>query len=283
MKTLDIKAVRAFVLIADLHSFTRAAEALDSTQSGVSLLLKRLEQKLGRRLIERTPRLIRLSAEGVQFLDKARVLIEAHDRAVDAAPVERRRLVIGMSHQLIGAELPAMLTRLNQQDPALTVELRVAGSNEVLKVYDEGALDAAIVLQQDDQRRNGEQLFKEPFGWIASANWERRSDEPLRLATQGETCSLRAMAVRALDNAGIAWTEVFVGKGAAIVGAAALAGLAVAVLARRAAPSGTIDVGPKLGLPILPAPDVKLYSSVTDARARAALRTVGAALRAGVG
>ena len=45
-------------------SFTRAAEAMDTTQSAVSLKIKRLEAGLGRRLLERTPRLVRLSAEG---------------------------------------------------------------------------------------------------------------------------------------------------------------------------------------------------------------------------
>lgn len=44
MKTLDIEAVQAFVLTADLKSFTRAAEAMDTTQSAVSLKIKRLEE-----------------------------------------------------------------------------------------------------------------------------------------------------------------------------------------------------------------------------------------------
>ena len=56
MKSLDVEAVQAFVLAADLQSFTRAAEALDTTQSAVSLKIKRLEDQLGRRLLERTRR-----------------------------------------------------------------------------------------------------------------------------------------------------------------------------------------------------------------------------------
>ena len=52
MKALDVEAVQAFVLVADLNSFTRAAEAMDSTQSAISLKIKRLEDGLGRRLIE---------------------------------------------------------------------------------------------------------------------------------------------------------------------------------------------------------------------------------------
>lgn len=68
MKTLDIEAVQAFVLTADLKSFTRAAEAMDTTQSAVSLKIKRLEDELGRRLLDRTSRLVRLSADGDAFL-----------------------------------------------------------------------------------------------------------------------------------------------------------------------------------------------------------------------
>lgn len=60
MSVLEVDAVRAFVMIADLQSFTRAAEALGSTQGAVSVKLKRLEDRLGKKLIERTPRQVRL-------------------------------------------------------------------------------------------------------------------------------------------------------------------------------------------------------------------------------
>ncbi|MCR5898739.1 LysR family transcriptional regulator, partial [Burkholderia sp. HAN2018] len=54
-------------------------------------------------------------------------------------------------------------------------------------------------------------------------------------------------------------------------------------LGHRVAPAGTVDVGARYGLPPLPTRDVVLHSSLTDARARQALRTLGAALRASVG
>ena len=50
-RMLDMEAVRAFVWIAQMRSFTRAAEALNSTQSALSLKLKKLEEHLGRRLL----------------------------------------------------------------------------------------------------------------------------------------------------------------------------------------------------------------------------------------
>lgn len=277
MKALDLDAVKAFVLIADMQSFTRAAQALDTTQSAISLKLRRLEDQLGRRLLERTPRQVRLSAEGAVFLDAARSLVGAHERAVTSFQVEQRRLTIGISHQIVGSELPALLRHMNEHDPSLLIEMRVAGSREVMQAYEEGGLDAALVLQPENRRDQGEALFSEDFAWIAAANWKLQPGYPLPLSTQGESCSIRAGAVRALDQAGIPWTEVFIGKGAAVVGAAAAAGLAVAVIARRTAPSGTVDIGPALSLPKLPRQDVVLYTALNDRRSRHAMSSLAAA------
>jgi DNA-binding transcriptional LysR family regulator len=55
-RPLDLDAVQAFVRIAELGSFTRAAEAMRTTQAAVSLKLKRLEERLGCGLVERTAR-----------------------------------------------------------------------------------------------------------------------------------------------------------------------------------------------------------------------------------
>lgn len=279
MKALDVEAVQAFVLVADLKSFTRAAEAMETTQSAVSLKIKRLEDGLGRRLIERTPRLVRLSAEGSSFLGPARSLVAAHHGAVAAFAVTQRRLVVGISHHIVGAELPVLLKRMNSSDPGLVMEMRVATSREILGAFDGGALDAAIVLRHDAKRRDGEVLLEEGFGWMAAPDFVHRAGETLRLATQAEPCSVRSMAVGALDEAGIPWTEVFVGGGITTIGAAVSAGLAVAALGRRVAPPGTIDVGPRLGLPPLPPRDVMLYSTVSDRQARGSLRMLAAAVR----
>jgi DNA-binding transcriptional LysR family regulator len=280
MKTLDVEAVQAFVLAADLNSFTRAAEAMDTTQSAVSLKIKRLEEGLGRRLLERTPRLVRLSAEGSAFLGAARSLVAAHQSAIGAFTVEHRRLIVGISHHIVGAELAALLKRMNATDPGLVMELHIDASRTVLEAFDGGTLDAAIVLGHDAHRRDGKILFEEQFGWMAASDFHCEPGASLRLATQAEPCSVRAMAVGVLDATGIPWTEVFVGGGVATIGAAISAGLAVAALARRVAPAGTIDLGPRLGLPPLPSRKVILHSKLTDARTRRALCTLGAAFAA---
>jgi DNA-binding transcriptional LysR family regulator len=283
MKALDIEAVQAFVMTADLKSFTRAAEAMDTTQSAISLKIKRLEDTLGRRLLERTPRYVRLSADGCAFLDPARSLVAAHHGAVDAFSAESHRLTIGISHHIVGAELPTLLRRMSSVQPQLVIEMRITTSRDALEALDGGAIDAAIVLRHDSRRRGGETILREEFAWMAAPDFIHRSGEPLRLAAQADPCSVRSLAINALNAAGVAWTEVFVGGGTATIGAAVSAGLAVAAIGRRIAPVGLLDVGDHLGLPPLPARDVVLHSNLRDPQTRTALKVLASAIRATAG
>ncbi len=278
MVTLDVDAVQAFVLIADYQSFTRAAEALDTSQAAISVKLKRLEDRLGERLIERTPRLVRLSARGAAFLGAARDFIAAHERAMAGLSSTSRRFTLGIADQVAGPELPVLLARLHAYDPALIIEVQIGASRNLLDAFDRGALDAAIIRLEDD-RRDGEVLAQERFGWFASPEFEHRDGEALRLASLATTCGVRNIAARALDAAGRGWIEVFVGGGASAVAAAVLAGLAVAALAQRVAPVGAVEVGERLGLPMLPSSEIVLHSRVSDTRSRGALRTLAAAFR----
>src|SRR6266536_1320917 len=97
ISTLDIDTVRAFLLVAELQSFTRAAEALGTTQAAVSMKLQRLETVVGKRLVERSPRAVALTDGGAAFLHHARILIEAHDRALTGEQPVRRQLSLGIS------------------------------------------------------------------------------------------------------------------------------------------------------------------------------------------
>ena len=278
MASLDVDAVQAFVLVADFQSFTRAAEALDTSQAAISVKLKRLEDRLGEKLIERTPRLVRLSARGAAFLGVAREFIAAHERAVAGLASAPRRFTLGIADQVAGPELPILLARLHAYDPALLIEVQIEASRNLLDSFDRGVLDATIVRREDD-RRDGEVLAQERFGWFASPGFVHREGEALRLASLAASCGVRNFATRTLDSAGVNWIEVFMGGGMTAVIAAVSAGLAVAALAHRVVPVGIVEVGERLGLPALPSSEIVLHSSLSDARSRGALRTLAAAFR----
>jgi DNA-binding transcriptional LysR family regulator len=278
MTTLDISTVQAFLLVAELQNFTRAAEALGTTQAAVSMKLQRLEAATGRRLVERSPRAVRLTADGVMFLDKARALMEAHDRALSGERPARQQMSLGISDHAAGPELVPLLERLHAVSPQLSLAVTIGFSRNLLEAYDGGELDAVIV-RQEGSRRGGEKLTEDEFGWFAAPRLTWHRGESLRLATLAPPCGVRASAVRALEKSRIEWSEAFVGGGVSAVVAAALAGLAVAPLARRIAPPGMVDIGPANGLPRLASSKVMLYSKVSEPLKLAALRTLAATFR----
>ena len=275
MSALDVDAVRIFLLVAKLESFTKAADFLETTQGVVSVKLKRLEARLGYRLLDRTPRRVRLSREGAAFIEAAREFVAAHDRALRGPALPPERLALGVSHNLVGSELTTLLSMLHVFDPALTIEVRVDNSRRLLAELDGRNLDAAIVRRVEG-RDDGDVIANEQIGWYAAPGWTHEPGTPLRLASLPATCRVRTMAVRALGEAGIPWVEVFVGGGVAAVAAAVSAGLAVAALPRPVAPIGSVEVGARFRLPPLPGSDVVLHSGLLDLRAKEALRTIAA-------
>jgi DNA-binding transcriptional LysR family regulator len=156
--------------------------------------------------------------------------------------------------------------------------VRLNDSRELLDAFDDGKIDAAIILREDD-RRDGEVLAPEHFGWFAAPGFIHRSGEPLRLAASSPSCDIHNITRRALDAAGIAATEVFLGCGSFAVADAVAAGLATSVFSHRLAPAGTVEVSRRFGLPAIPSSEIVLLSTLTDARSRGALRTLAAAFR----
>ncbi|TCR60538.1 LysR family transcriptional regulator [Bosea sp. BK604] len=278
--TLDIDAVAAFLGAADLRSFTRAAEALGTTQSLVSTRVKRLEEVLGRALLQRHPRLVKLTAEGERFVPAARDLLAAHERARAAFSEAREQVAIGISEQAVGADAPALLARLSRHDPTLVINLTIDRSTLLEAAFERGELDVAVT-RRIGGGRVGETLRRDDFGWFAAPALIRDPNAPLPLVSLMSECGLRRHAVAALGRAGIAWREAFIGGGMAAVLAAVEGGLGVSPLAARIAPVGAVDVGEAWGLPALGSSEVVLRSHVATPRANAFVRELAAAFRAG--
>lgn len=260
------------------ESFTRAAEALGTTQSLVSTRVKRLEEGLGRLLLQRHPRLVRLTAEGERFLPAARELLAAHGKALAAFAVAPEHIAVGISEQAVGAEVPAVLARLTAHDPGIVINLRIEPSRVLEEAFERGELDVVIVRRLA-AGRTGEALRDDAVGWFAMPDLIRQTDAPVPLVSLVAECRLRRHSMDTLDRAGIAWREAFVGGGMAAVAAAVQVGLGVSPLATRIAPAGSVDVGPEWGLPSLGGSQVVLRSNVATPRAGAFVRELAAAFR----
>jgi DNA-binding transcriptional LysR family regulator len=278
---LDLADVRLFVLAAEFGSLTRAAEAAGTVQPVVSQRLKALEARLGQRLLDRTPRLVRPTAAGGRFLPQARALLAAHDAALrfDAAPA--LRLSLGISDHALGAALPEALRLLRAALPADAVLTVQGGMSAALREAQEaGALDAAVIRREGGT--GGEVLGHDPLGWRVAEGLLPAPGAPVPLALLPAPCGVRAAALRALERAGRPWREACTAGGCATLLAAARAGLGIAPMGRVAA-GGMADRGEAFGLPPLPPSEVVLLGRATSPAAHAALRALAAAVRAALG
>src|ERR1017187_10628001 len=81
----ELRALRAFVAVAEQLSFTRAADVLHLRQQTVSRSVRALEHELGVELLERTTRAVRVTAAGLTLLEEGRRALRQADVAFDAA------------------------------------------------------------------------------------------------------------------------------------------------------------------------------------------------------
>ena len=276
---LDLESVRLFVLAAEFGNLTRAAEAAGTVQPVVSQRLKALEAALGRRLLERTPRFVRLTPDGTAFLDCARALLAAHDQAVRFVPYPAVRFAVGLSEHAVGIGLEGVLRRVRAALPArAAVEVRTGQSQPLRVAFDAGEIDA-VVIRRETGGDGGEVLGTDPLGWRAANGVQLHPGEPVPLATLGPPCGVRAVAIRVLEREGMTWHEPFLSGGCAALLAGMRAGLGVAPMGRAA--SGDVpDAGAALGLPPLPASEIVLLGRAGSPGVAAALRALGAGVRA---
>jgi DNA-binding transcriptional LysR family regulator len=100
---LDLRLVRYFTVVADHRHFGRAAADLLIAQPSLSRQIRRLEQQLGVRLLDRTSQGTRLTEAGEVFLPRARALLRSAAQAAAAtrAAAQPRRIAIGYTSGLI--------------------------------------------------------------------------------------------------------------------------------------------------------------------------------------
>jgi DNA-binding transcriptional LysR family regulator len=122
---LDLRLVRYFVVVADHRHFGRAATALRVAQPSLSRQIRRLEQQLGARLLDRTPQGTRLTEAGEVFLPAAKALLRSAARAAaqTRAAAQPSRLTIGYTTGLIVTPAARELRRQHPDADVHTVHL----------------------------------------------------------------------------------------------------------------------------------------------------------------
>lgn len=152
---LELDLLRAFVAVAETGSFTAAADVVHRSQSAVSQKVLRLEEILGRRVFDRTSRMLGLTPDGERLLVAARQMLEFNDRFMRAwrEPTASGTLRLGVSEDFIPGQLPKLLARFGRLYPDVHIALMTGLSCNLLEAYDADRVDAVIVKRSGTNGR----------------------------------------------------------------------------------------------------------------------------------
>ncbi|ASR00720.1 LysR family transcriptional regulator [Streptomyces sp. 11-1-2] len=140
---LDLRLVQCFTVVAEHQHFGRAAEALHTTQPSLSRQIRRLEQQMGVRLLDRTTHGTRLSEAGEIFLPQAKGLLRAAVEAMARTRAAARpgSVTIGYTKGLI---ITPAVRALRDRDPGAEVHTRLLAWNDSRGALLEHRVDAVV-------------------------------------------------------------------------------------------------------------------------------------------
>ena len=153
---MDTKKLESFLVAAELGSFTKAAQILGYTQSGLTHMMKSLEQELGVQLLVRSHTGIALSPAGKQLLPTIRRLLDAEkalqQEVEQLQDARRETLRIGSYASMAMHWLPLALKRFQQNYPDVNINVRMGTIEEIYSWVQDGTADLAFVSRQEGTR-----------------------------------------------------------------------------------------------------------------------------------
>lgn len=172
---ITFRQLRAFVIVAESGSFSRAADKLFLTQSALSGLIKDLENTLSVKLFDRTTRQVSLSSVGEQLLPQAkRVLNELatlEKEVTTLTELEQGEIRLAVSQQFAASTIPSLIAEFYQAYPNINITLVDCSVENVLKHLENREVDLGIGAERghsDDIQADF--LFEMPFFVVLPAN-----------------------------------------------------------------------------------------------------------------
>lgn len=240
MQHLPLEALRAFVSIYELQSYTAAAQQLNRSQPAISLQLRRLEELLETSLLTRSGGRIHLTPSGTELLEQARTLLGLNDQIIArfTEPAVSGQVRLGIPSEFASKLLPQVLGQFAHAYPNVSLSVTSALSKDLLK-DEQVHFDLVIALKEPDKRitRPGLVILKqEPLVWVgAHADLTPQQDD-LSLVVAPEGCIYRRRALGALRQANIPARISYTNADFSGLTAAIESGLGLTVLAQSTVP-----------------------------------------------
>ncbi|MFI8227523.1 LysR substrate-binding domain-containing protein [Streptomyces sp. NPDC085900] len=170
MADLDLRLVRYFTAVAEHRHFGRAAAALHITQPSLSRQIVGLEQQVGARLLDRTPRGTRLTEAGEAFLPRAKALLRSAEQAAAEAraAAEPGRFTVGFTSGVI---VTAAVREMRRRHPEADVRSRHLRWDEPRTALLEHRVDVAVTrLPFPTDQLDVTVLYDEPRAVVVSVD-----------------------------------------------------------------------------------------------------------------
>jgi DNA-binding transcriptional LysR family regulator len=146
---MTLEQLRIFVAVAERQHVTRAAAALNLTQSAVSSAITALEGRHGVALFDRVGRSIVLNQAGETFLVEARSVLArvaaAEAALADLSGLERGRLSIHASQTIASYWLPPRLTAFHAAHPGIVLDVAIGNTAQVARAVADGDAEIGLV------------------------------------------------------------------------------------------------------------------------------------------
>ncbi|MGF1513605.1 MAG: LysR family transcriptional regulator [Elainellaceae cyanobacterium] len=174
---MRLEQLKAFLEVAEVRSFQRAAQRCRVTQSTVSRQIQSLESALGLPLFHRSAQ-VKLTTAGEQFLPRARRICQEWDQAAkelsDFKAGKQPELCVAGIHSVCAFYLPSILQTFCHDYPDVQLRVTSLGSDRALKVLRDGLVDAAIVMNNPLLTASAEividPLYIEPINVLLAAS-----------------------------------------------------------------------------------------------------------------
>lgn len=145
---INTRQLRACIQVAELGSFTKAAEEMHVTQAGISGLIRELEGQLGFRLFERTTRRVTLTEPGKKFLavaqeTESRLRLSIKELS-DELSGSRRALRVAASPVVVNGFLPSVLKEHRQRHPTDVIEFLDVARASLAEEVERGSADLGL-------------------------------------------------------------------------------------------------------------------------------------------
>lgn len=145
---MDLRGLMTFSKIAELGSFSKAAEYLGYTQSAVSIQMKELEKELNVRLFDRIGKKIYLTEQGKEALEKADHIILLSQRLKDIAPQDELsgKVRIGTLASLYTPLFLPILESFHRTHPHVEIMVKLGVTKELIELLQANKVDLILTL-----------------------------------------------------------------------------------------------------------------------------------------